>query len=75
MCYPLKIKTIIIIIIIIVIIIIIIIINLMQTHFFPYHKGLLLNERIRSLWEQILSFKRSPYFERDAIDENHCSLQ
>ena len=24
---------------------------------FPYHKELLLKERIRSLWEQVLSFK------------------
>ena len=27
-----------------------------------FHKELLLKERIRSLWEQILSFKRSAYF-------------
>ena len=30
----------------------------------PYHKELLLNERIRSLWEQILYFKRIPIFEK-----------
>ena len=32
-------------------------------------------ERIRSLWEQILSFKRSSYLKRDAIEENHCLIQ
>ena len=31
---------------------------------FLYHKELLLKERIRSLWEQILCFKRSSYFEK-----------
>ena len=31
---------------------------------FSYHKELLLKERIRSLWEQILSFKRSSHFEK-----------
>ena len=31
---------------------------------FPYQKELLLKKRIRSLWEQILSFKRSSYFEK-----------
>ena len=31
---------------------------------FPYHKELLLKERISSLWEQILSFKKSSYFEK-----------
>ena len=31
---------------------------------FPYLKELLLKERIRSLWEQILSFKRSSDFEK-----------
>ena len=30
----------------------------------PYLKELLLEERICSLWEQILSFKRSSYFEK-----------
>ena len=29
-----------------------------------YYKELLLKERIRSLWEQILSFKRSSHFEK-----------
>ena len=40
-----------------------------------FHKELLLKERIRSLWEQILSFKRSSHFEKDAIEENHCFIQ
>ena len=31
---------------------------------FPYHKDLLLKERICTLWEQILSFKRSSHFEK-----------
>ena len=31
---------------------------------FPYHKGLLLKERIRSLWEQILSFKIHSNFKK-----------
>ena len=31
---------------------------------FPYQKELLLKERIRSLWEQILPFKRSSHFEK-----------
>ena len=31
---------------------------------FQYLKELLLKERIRSLWEQIISFKRSSYFEK-----------
>ena len=35
---------------------------------FPYRKGLLLKVRIRSLFEQILSFKRSSHFEKDAIE-------
>ena len=30
---------------------------------FPFHKELLLKERIRSPWEQILSFKRGFHFE------------
>ena len=33
-----------------------------------HHKELLLKERINSLWEQILSGKRSSHF--DAIEEN-----
>ena len=31
----------------------------------PYHKELLIKERIRSLWEQFLSFKRSSYLEKE----------
>ena len=31
---------------------------------FPYHKELLIKERIRSLCEQIHSFKRSCHFEK-----------
>ena len=31
---------------------------------FPYYKELLIKERIRSLWEQILFFKRSFHFEK-----------
>ena len=31
---------------------------------FPYYKELLIKVRIRSLWEQILSFKRSSHFEK-----------
>ena len=31
---------------------------------FPSHKELLFKERFRSLWEQILSFKRSSHFEK-----------
>ena len=33
--------------------------------YFPYHKKLLLKARICSLWEQILSFKRSSHFEKE----------
>ena len=33
---------------------------------FPLHKELHSKERIRSLWEQILSFKRSSHFENGA---------
>ena len=32
--------------------------------FFSYYEELLIKERIRSLWEQILSFKRSSHFEK-----------
>ena len=42
---------------------------------FPYYKELLIKERIRSLWEQILSFKRSSYLNRDAIEDNLCLIQ
>ena len=41
---------------------------------FPYYKELLIKERIRSLWEQILSFKRSSILKRDTIEENHCLI-
>ena len=49
--------------------------------YFPYLKELLLKERIRYPWEQVLSFKRSPHFEKgrncresllDAV-VSHCS--
>ena len=42
---------------------------------FPYHKELLLKERIRPLWEQILSFKRSSNLKMDIIVENQCLIQ
>ena len=32
---------------------------------FPYHTELLLKERIRFLWEQILSFKRISHFGKE----------
>ena len=35
---------------------------------FPYYKKLLIKERIRSLWKQILSL-------RDATEETHCLIQ
>ena len=41
---------------------------------FPYHKKLLLKEKIHSLWEQILS-RDVPILKRDAIEENHCLVQ
>ena len=41
---------------------------------FLYCKELLIKERIRSLWEQILSLKRSSYFKRDAIEDPVVSL-
>ena len=50
---------------------------------FPYHKELLLKERIRSLWEQILYFKRSSHFEKghnwrepllDPVDSLWCGF-
>ena len=37
----------------------------------PYYKGLLLKQSIRSLWEQIFSFKWSHHFEK----EPNCSFQ
>ena len=42
-----------------------------RNSFFQYNKGLLLKERIRSLWERILSFKRSPKFERGTINNQY----
>ena len=42
---------------------------------FSYYKELLIKERIRSLWEQILSFKRSSHLKRDVIEENNCLIQ
>ena len=44
---------------------------------FPYYmyKELLIKERIWSLWEPILSFNRSSFLKRDAIEENHCLIQ
>ena len=42
----------------------------------PYHKGLLLKDIIRSLFERIMSFKsRPPVLERDTIKENPCTFQ
>ena len=38
--------------------------HLMWQTWFPCHKELLLKERIRFLWEQILSFKRSSHYEK-----------
>ena len=35
---------------------------------FLNYEELLIKERIRSLWEQILSFKRSSHLKRDAIE-------
>ena len=42
---------------------------------FHTYKELLIKERIRSIWEQILSFKRSSHLKMDAIEENHCLIQ
>ena len=42
---------------------------------FPYHKELLLKERMRSLWEQILSFMRSSNLKGDIIVDNQCLIQ
>ena len=36
---------------------------------FPIHKELLIKEKIRSLWEQIISFKRSSHLRRDVAVE------
>ena len=42
---------------------------------FPYLKELLLKERICSLCEQILSFKKVPILKRGVIVENQCLIQ
>ena len=48
---------------------------------FPYHKELLLKERICSLWEQILKgskffpFEEVSILKRDIIEENHCLIE
>ena len=42
---------------------------------FPYYKELLIKERIRSLWELTLFFKKVPILKRDAIEENHNLIQ
>ena len=42
---------------------------------FPYYKVLLKKEIIRSLWKQILFFKRSSHLNRDAIEENNCLIK
>ena len=40
---------------------------------FSYLKELFLKERIRSLWEQILSFKKSSHFKKGRnCSSNHC---
>ena len=31
---------------------------------FPYYKELLIKERIRYLWEEVLSFKKGSHFEK-----------
>ena len=42
---------------------------------FPYAKELLIQERIRSLWERILPLREVPILKRDAIEENQCLIQ
>ena len=42
---------------------------------FPYYKEQLIKKIIRSLWVQIISFKRSFHLKRDEIEENHCLIQ
>ena len=49
--------------------------HLMWKSDFPYHKELLLKERIHSISEQILSLKRSFHFEKKQIEENNCLIQ
>ena len=38
--------------------------NVVKVIWMSYYKELLLKDRIRFLWEQILSFKRSSHFEK-----------
>ena len=38
-------------------------------------KELILKEKIRSLWEQILSFREVPILKRYVLVENHCLIQ
>ena len=44
-------------------------------HTFSYFKELLIKERIRSLWEPILSFKRNYHLKRDVIEKNQSLIQ
>ena len=39
------------------------------------YKELLIKERIRSLWKQILPLREVPISKRGAIEENHCLIQ
>ena len=48
---------------------------IMRKSDFPYYKELLIMERILSLWEQILSFKRSSHLKKDAIEDIPCLIQ
>ena len=50
-------------------------IQLESPYVYPCQRGLLLKERIRSLQEKIIPFKKGLHLNRDAIDENHCSSQ
>ena len=49
--------------------------NMIKKSDFPYYKELLIMERILSLWEQILSFKRSSHLKKDAIEDIPCLIQ
>ena len=42
---------------------------------FSNNKGLFFSERIGSQRELILSFKRSPYFEKGRLNKNHCTRE
>ena len=42
---------------------------------FPYNKELLLEERIRSVWEQFFPLREVPISKRDAIEENQWLIQ